>query len=329
KRKRSIEEDTHLKKKIKKEKEPKKTEKKPKDQKSKKTSEDQKPEKKSKDQKPEKVVKKKKESKKLEKKREDREKKKKTKKLGKQKEDQEKKKNTEDIEKEEKDNKNKKQGSKPMAEVEKQKTSKVQSVPFEGSQKTKKRNQRHEVQTLNITEPSTTLLKKNKNKKKNHLKGPKADNWQHVYYEEPVQDEPEQTTSNHYGRAFITFAESDPYYKGNNMSPHKYPIHDVSTLFYAEKSSTEKETEKEPKKQPEKEPKQVNVPINYDSYPDVDFKSNTPFVGSQLAIKTLELTANYTPEISEWKQVILKELHLPSSITVEFMPGFHHVNTKG
>lgn len=43
----------------------------------------------------------------------------------------------------------------------------------------------------------------------------------------------------------------------------------------------------------------------------------------------MELTANYTPEISDWKQVILKELDLPNTATFEFVQGFGKTSTKG
>jgi hypothetical protein len=42
----------------------------------------------------------------------------------------------------------------------------------------------------------------------------------------------------------------------------------------------------------------------------------------------LELTANYTPEISDWKQVILKALD-GSNITIEYVQGFGKATTKG
>lgn len=43
----------------------------------------------------------------------------------------------------------------------------------------------------------------------------------------------------------------------------------------------------------------------------------------------MELTANYTPEISEWKQVVLLELNLPESVTIEYKKGFGKASTKG
>jgi hypothetical protein len=134
------------------------------------------------------------------------------------------------------------------------------------------------VEKLNITsnnnEPSAKLLKKNKNKKKNHLKGSKAENRSHVFYQQEnsietnpdtiameVDDSNEMslnsgtvamqpaesnamiidgnansgTQPNLYGRAFVTSSESEPRYKGHRGPERKYPIHRVPTLFYAKK----------------------------------------------------------------------------------------------
>lgn len=40
------------------------------------------------------------------------------------------------------------------------------------------------------------------------------------------------------------------------------------------------------------------------------------------------MTANYTPEISDWKQVTLKALD-DSNVTVEYQQGFGKASTKG
>lgn len=119
---------------------------------------------------------------------------------------------------------------------------------------------------------STGLLKKNKNKKKHHLTDPKADNHFHIHYEDADWDQPSEkkaTNRNTHGRAFISYAESDHYYKGN---PHdtEYPIHRMPTLFYAQDA--------EPT-----EPK--TTAVDYDSLPDADFKSKIPAIGDSLAIK--------------------------------------------
>lgn len=134
------------------------------------------------------------------------------------------------------------------------------------------------VERLNITsnnnEPSEKLLKKNKNKKKNHLKGSKAENRSHVFYQQEnnietnsgtvameVYDSNEVslnsgtvamqplesnamitddnansgTRPNLFGRAFVTSSESEPKYKGHRGPERKYPIHQVPILFYAKK----------------------------------------------------------------------------------------------
>lgn len=40
------------------------------------------------------------------------------------------------------------------------------------------------------------------------------------------------------------------------------------------------------------------------------------------------MTANYTPEISDWKQVILEGID-GDQVTFEFLPGFGKANQKG
>ncbi|CEP17334.1 hypothetical protein [Parasitella parasitica] len=271
-----------------------------------------------------------------------------------------------------------------------------QSAPFEGLDRTKKRNMRRKalkqhyrmlhdesnisviqanselqplkqidpVQELHVeklkisaNEPSEKLLKKNKNKKKNHMKGSKAENRSHVFYEqqqddmetnsdtvamETVNDISNSSTvtmhqinmatntnrPNLYGRAFVTSVESEPKCKGHRGPARQYPIHKVPTLFYAEEPSQDESSEPSTTITMTA-PQITDSPDDYNRFPAADFKSNIPAIGDQLAIKTLELTANYTPEISAWKQVILKEMNLPNTITFEYIQGFGKTSTKG
>ncbi|KAF1802192.1 hypothetical protein FB192DRAFT_1104623 [Mucor lusitanicus] len=199
---------------------------------------------------------------------------------------------------------------------------------------------------------SEKLLKKNKNKKKNHLKGSKAENRSHVYYQESEQQQQQQQQSfvnneqmaprqNLYGRAFITSNESEPKYKGYRMPENHLPIHQMPTLFYA--NSPNHHDDEEPAKiasvvEADATPPSssnnntvmdTGAPVDYEKLPVADFSSNIPSIGDQLAIKTLELTANYTPEISDWKQVILKAMDLPNTITFVYAPGFGKTSTRG
>lgn len=182
----------------------------------------------------------------------------------------------------------------------------------------------HEVQIQNLSisnvEPSQ-LLKKNKNKKKNHMK--QMDQRSHVYYPQdqevaPQEKEmaaPEQVATvvcnngNHFGRAFVTFVESEKNYKErqNSNFSQEYPIHRKPTLFYANEGLTENElsqpeTELVDQAQPaelhqvetmaEVEVAQPPVDyvqeekeINYNDLVQVNFSDNVPSVGSKLAIK--------------------------------------------
>ncbi|KAI9357152.1 hypothetical protein BD770DRAFT_410930 [Pilaira anomala] len=214
---------------------------------------------------------------------------------------------------------------------------------------------------------SIHLLKKNKNKKKNHLK--QMEQRSHVVYNsepaaatataaaatsttttttatEPDMTEsvPPQQNSNQFGRAFVTFVESERNYKGRynpNHTPQEYPIHRKPTLFYANQGLTESDLQEKPNEVQEevieKAPVEKTVtapveekPLNYEEFPESNFQDKVPSVGAKLAIKTLELTSTYTPEISDWKQVILKELDLANNtVTFEFLPGFGKATTKG
>ncbi|KAI8644268.1 hypothetical protein BD408DRAFT_413589 [Parasitella parasitica] len=130
--------------------------------------------------------------------------------------------------------------------------------------------------------------------------------------------------------------ESEPKYKGHRGPDRQYPIHKVPTLFYAEEPSQDESSE--PAKNIQSKANTTTVmpvmkatdkPVDYNSFPAADFESNIPAIGDLLAIKTLELTATYTPEISAWKQVILKEINLPNTITFQYIEGFGKTSTRG
>lgn len=170
------------------------------------------------------------------------------------------------------------------------------------------------LSVTNIEEP-LQLIKKNKNKKKNHLK--QAEQRSHVHYA-AVEDEslPAETNfnaftankKNSHGRAFVTFIEADNKYKpksNTNYVPREYPINRVPTLFYAtedqpveaEEEVVEEEIEEQSEpsssfKEPvveievhEEAPEEKQAPINYEeAYPEATFADNIP-VNSTLAIK--------------------------------------------
>lgn len=225
---------------------------------------------------------------------------------------------------------------------------KHRSEPFDGLPKTKKRNMRRkllkqqykqkevaavdsnvdnkttvenelQVQNLTIsniqTEPLQSLVKKNKNKKKNHLK--QLDQRSHVHYNneegggEAMEEVEEEVTTasatkeskNPYGRAFVTFVESERNYKGrNNSRKHPatvYPIHRVPTLFYADQglnqdeladavaTTTSETAEVAAMEEVVEEKEKEEKPIDYEKdYPEITLSSDTP-IGSKLVIKVI------------------------------------------
>ncbi|KAG1469668.1 hypothetical protein G6F56_003127 [Rhizopus delemar] len=149
---------------------------------------------------------------------------------------------------------------------------------------------------------------------------------------------------NLYGRAIVTYSEVGPQHRlkkaNNNNPPPQFPIDKVPRLFYAEQQSeigveSEEVPETENTLQADEtsgaENTQVDkapAVINYEELPKLDFDKNMPSVGDHLA--TLELTATYTPEVSDWKEVILEEIIIENqSVVVKFLQGFSKASTKG
>lgn len=168
-----------------------------------------------------------------------------------------------------------------------------------------------QVEKLNISEPTSThLFKQNKNKNKHHLKKASkvAETQSHVHYLDKPVDSVETVKEtnhgnhvNHYGRAFVTLTESEPQCQGRRGPVHEYPIHRVPTLFYAEKAMEhEPQVPQAEIQQPEAEyqpimsSSSVSVPVDYDSYPDVDFIKNIPSIGTHLAIKVRKIIRGTT-----------------------------------
>ncbi|KAI8988527.1 hypothetical protein BDF20DRAFT_833370 [Mycotypha africana] len=228
--------------------------------------------------------------------------------------------------------------------------------------------QDRKTEELNI--PSAQLLKKNKNKKKNHLKDNKAGTKHHVHFESTPDDSNinsnNSNSSNPHGRAFITYSNIETYKRKNTNRDlqTQYPVNTMPTLFYAQQPlmhsntavaendstieqpptiETGEQVDKVSETSPHHPSDEVETtkavqsqdtqmqhvqPVNYDEYPVADFENNIPSIGDRLAVKTLELTANYTPEISDWKQVILKELN-NGIVTFEYIAGFKKESIKG
>ncbi|KAG1172925.1 hypothetical protein G6F70_008263 [Rhizopus microsporus] len=217
--------------------------------------------------------------------------------------------------------------------------------------------------------PPLHLIKQNKNKKKEHLKRSEQTVHIH-FEEELPEELPSRPTAemydeldaelatentqqnndpkNKYGRAFVTYSEAAPEQtrKRNQKyqrSQKTYAVQEVAPIFYAENPIEESVPEQILENQEIEntvennenelhinEPTATNRSINYEEYPKLDFESNLPSVGDHLAIKTLELTANYTPEISDWKEATLKELCISDkSLVVELLQGFTKASTKG
>ncbi|CEG69931.1 hypothetical protein RMATCC62417_05917 [Rhizopus microsporus] len=217
--------------------------------------------------------------------------------------------------------------------------------------------------------PPLHLIKQNKNKKKEHLKRSEQTVHIH-FEEELPEELPSRPTAeiydeldaelaieniqqnndpkNKYGRAFVTYSEAAPEQTRKRNQKYQrplktYAVQEVAPIFYAENpieegvpeqilenQETENTAENNENELHVNKPTATNEPINYEEYPKLDFESNLPSVGDHLAIKTLELTANYTPEISDWKEATLKELRISDkSLVIELLQGFTKASTKG
>ncbi|KAI8881453.1 hypothetical protein K501DRAFT_334704 [Backusella circina FSU 941] len=101
-----------------------------------------------------------------------------------------------------------------------------------------------------------------------------------------------------------------------------------------EEEDEEEEDEEEEKNDDEEKDKEQQattaVEIDYDTLAVLNFQDNPPQPNDRLAIKMLELTSTYTPEISGWKHVLLKQIDPQAeTVVVEFEKGFGKASTKG
>ncbi|KAG2218719.1 hypothetical protein INT45_002427 [Circinella minor] len=196
-----------------------------------------------------------------------------------------------------------------------------------------------------IKKPSTHLLKKNKNKKANFLKHMDKKQQSHFRFEPSTSDDEEKeqkkvlqdTQEEEHqkqelidnGSAIVTWNEADENYDGPTKGNVQYPIYNVGNYFHADTPSipAKKDNEstietKNMTNKPPLTPKVIEKP-DYEKLPSLSFSGPFPEPNDLLAIKLLEMSSSYTPEISDWKQVKVLEFDQEQGmLNVEFQPGF-------
>ncbi|KAI8142355.1 hypothetical protein BJV82DRAFT_614627 [Fennellomyces sp. T-0311] len=140
--------------------------------------------------------------------------------------------------------------------------------------------------------PPQRLLKQNKNKKANFLKEMGKKTRSHFHFEEEQQD---------------YYDEEEQY------TPEQDNAYGSAVVTSVEADET-----------------YTGEKRDYDSLPVVSFSGPFPVESDRLAIKMLEMTASYTPEISDWKEVkVLSFDQAQGVLTVEFLPGFLLTEHRG
>ncbi|KAF7720741.1 hypothetical protein EC973_006222 [Apophysomyces ossiformis] len=206
-------------------------------------------------------------------------------------------------------------------------------------------------ESIEVIEPQNFVVQ-NRNKKKTFLKEMnKARKHVRFSMDDEHEDQPtldyeqkEELHAQDHGSAFVT--SMDAAYGvpvDHNATPHrKYPIHNARIIRagprYDEtiQSGTDTmevdavEAETETEDVASNEPVIPAAPKDYEAYANIDFTTPDVEAGDHLAIKIFQLSAMYTPEISDWKEVKLVDIKREQrSLVVEYLPGFSADVNKG
>ncbi|KAH8554352.1 hypothetical protein BGW37DRAFT_484424 [Umbelopsis sp. PMI_123] len=202
--------------------------------------------------------------------------------------------------------------------------------------------------------PSSSLLKKNRNKRRGFLNDIQDQEKEHIRFE-TLHAKPAETIG---GTAIITSVELDSSpndggrYNLRSKTEKKYPVQLGPRVVKANQISVDSgvedlegntwvgdavddavddvvdyashdnadNTSNEPQVYAAEESADMDEVIDYNSCEVVNFTSNLPQELDVLAIKTLVLSATYTPEISDWREVVVKEIDIiDGTITVEHL----------
>ncbi|KAM3580003.1 hypothetical protein VKS41_007722 [Umbelopsis sp. WA50703] len=204
--------------------------------------------------------------------------------------------------------------------------------------------------------PSASLLKRNRNKKRGFLEQTQKAAKEHIRFDAPATVTSVDVNDHHDiqdgGTAIITTIDLDPArarYDLRRKQEKKYPVQKAPRVVTANSQSLvdsgvedlDGNTMIEERLDdgliendlPEFEQPQVNYhrhiqpesadmeeEVDYDACPVVNFTTQLPQVLDVLAIKTLVLSSTYTPEISDWREVVVKEFDIvDGTITVEHL----------
>ncbi|KAI9283985.1 hypothetical protein BC943DRAFT_89375 [Umbelopsis sp. AD052] len=193
--------------------------------------------------------------------------------------------------------------------------------------------------------PSSSLLKKNRNKKRGFLNDmQKEPSKEHIRFQ-PPQANPSEPVAG--GTAVITSIDLDPSdgggYNLRSKTEKKFPVQIAPRVVRASQVSAESGVEDlegntwvddavdyasdddeadraVPMAYTAIESADMDEVIDYNACEVVNFTTNLPQELDVLAIKTLVLSATYTPEISDWREVVVKEIDIiDGTITVEHL----------
>ncbi|KAI9302323.1 hypothetical protein BJ944DRAFT_270114 [Cunninghamella echinulata] len=141
---------------------------------------------------------------------------------------------------------------------------------------------------------------------------------------------------NAYGAAFVTNVDSEinnnkkkknSNYVRNGYQERQYPVDEAGPIIYAVNEEDGNDHNKKESSiitatdddDDDNDINSLEIPkkkVDYDTCPKISMQSdNGPVAGEHIAIKTLDLSDTYTPEISDWKEVKVLEVN-KNEITV-------------
>ncbi|KAJ2958569.1 hypothetical protein NQZ79_g5883 [Umbelopsis isabellina] len=199
--------------------------------------------------------------------------------------------------------------------------------------------------------PPTSLLKQNRNKKRGFLDQMQKANKEHIRFDaiSPVTTATANENDHEKGgTAIITTIDLDPAggrYDLRRKQEKKYPVQKAPRVVTAnnqslvdsgvedldgntmlDESPEDNLVDDSPDLQAnyhahiQPESADMEEVIDYDTCPVVNFTTHLPQILDVIAIKTLVLSSTYTPEISDWREVVVKDFDIvDGTITVEHL----------